>query len=171
MVGSSVETDLRVTTSRSQISGRAVTLSVTCCATPPKVPTEINTARSDFTCGTVHAQMGNRREEGLMFSSCIVANRPGMAGTVPEFWALSRWYPGCPGIYAHLALRLSLAYMAAAVSIVSSSVLFDTHKATKAVRRHFLADKNFRPTILAPACDPTTLFARTWKFSTMRVSW
>ena len=40
---------------------------------------------------------------------CIVANRPGMAGTVPEFWALSRWYPGCPGIYTYLALRLSLA--------------------------------------------------------------
>ena len=51
--------------------------------------------------------------------------------------------------------------MAAAVSIVSSLVLFDTHKATKAVRRHFLAEKNFRPTILAPACVPTTLFART----------
>ena len=104
-------------------------------------------------------------------NNSIVANRPGMAGTVPEFWALSRWYTGCPGIYTHLALRLSLAWMAAAVSIVSSLVLFDTHKATKAVRRHFLAEKNFRPTILAPACDPTTLFARTWKFSTMRVSW
>ena len=61
--------------------------------------------------------------------------------------------------------------MAAAVSIVSSLVLFDTHKATKAVRRHFLAEKNFRPTILAPASVPTTLFARTRKFSTMRVSW
>ena len=24
----------------------------------------------------------------------IVANRPGMAGTVLEFWALSRWCPG-----------------------------------------------------------------------------
>ena len=43
---------------------------------------------------------------------CIVANRPGMAGTVPEVWALSRCpggIPGCPGIYEHLALRLSLA--------------------------------------------------------------
>ena len=45
-----------------------------------------------------------------MSSGCgIVANRPGMAGTVPEFWAVSRWCPGCPGIYAHLALRLPLA--------------------------------------------------------------
>ena len=47
-------------------------------------------------------------------TSCvyIVANHPGMAGTVPEFWALSRCpggIPGCPGIYEHLALRLSLA--------------------------------------------------------------
>ena len=28
----------------------------------PKVPTGINTARSDFRCGTVHTQMRNRRE-------------------------------------------------------------------------------------------------------------
>ena len=31
---------------------------------------------------------------------CIVANRPGLAGTVPEFCLLSRWCPGwrvCPG--------------------------------------------------------------------------
>ena len=61
--------------------------------------------------------------------------------------------------------------MAAAVSSVSCLVLFDTHKATKAVRRHFLAEKNFRQTILAPACVPTTLFARTWNFSAMRISW
>ena len=47
--------------------------------------------------------------------------------------------------------------MAAAVSIVASLVLFDTHKATKAVRRHFLAEKNFRPTILAPTCDSNNL--------------
>ena len=73
-----------------------------------------------------------------------------MAGTVPEFLAVSRWCPGCPGIYAHLALRLPLAWMAAPVSSVSSLVLFDTHKTTKAVRIHFLADKNFRQTILAP---------------------
>ena len=30
---------------------------------------------------------------------------PGILGLVP----VSRWYPGCPGIYAHLTLRLSLA--------------------------------------------------------------
>ena len=58
-------------------------------------------------------------------------------------------------LYNLRAFRPSLAYVAAAVSIVSSLVLFDTHKATKAVRRHFLADKNFRQTILAPACVPT----------------
>ena len=29
-----------------------------------------------------------------MVSSCIVANRPGMAATVPEVWALSRRCPG-----------------------------------------------------------------------------
>ena len=28
------------------------------------------------------------------FMDVIVANRPGMAGTVPEFWTLSRWCPG-----------------------------------------------------------------------------
>ena len=39
----------------------------------------------------------------------IVANRPGMAETVPECWALSRWCLGCPGIYTQLALRLPLA--------------------------------------------------------------
>ena len=43
----------------------------------------------------------------------IVANRPEMAGTVPDIWALSRRcpveakYQQCPGIYAHLALPLA----------------------------------------------------------------
>ena len=101
----------------------------------------------------------------------IVANRPRMAGTVSEFYALSRGVSGCPGIYTHLTLRLSPADMAAAVSIVSSLVLFDIHKATKTVRKHFLAEKNFIQTILAPACVPTTLFARMWNFPPMRVSW
>ena len=51
--------------------------------------------------------------------------------------------------------------MAAPVSSVSSLVLFDTHKTTKAVRIHFLADKNFRQTILAPGvCQQPCLHAR-----------
>ena len=105
----------------------------------------------------------------------IVANRPRMAGTVSEFWALSR----CPGGIQVVpeftsTLRFGfhlLRWPPQSQSCLYSLVLFDTHKATKAVRRHFLAEKNFRPTILAPACVPTTLFARMWKFSTMRVSW
>ena len=50
----------RVTTSGSQISGHVVTLSVTCCATPPKT-----TQKCYFPCGTVHTQIRKRRE-GLM---------------------------------------------------------------------------------------------------------
>ena len=36
----------------------------------------------------------------ITINVCIVANRPGLAGTVPEFCLLSRWCPGwrvCPG--------------------------------------------------------------------------
>ena len=71
----------------------------------------------------------------------IVANRPGMAGTVPDFGALSR---RCPGRGKIPTMSRNLRSPSASTRLdghcsptVSSLVLFDTHNA---VLRQFLAE-------------------------------
>ena len=112
-----------------------------------------------------------------------------MGGTVPEFWALSRWcQPSRNGrdspvilglvpvmlvmsrIYMHLALPSagfhSLMAALRISSLLSSLVLFDTHKATtKTALRHFLTEKsqnyyNFGSSVwlCANSEQPSTLF-------------
>ena len=65
----------------------------------------------------------------------IVANRPGMAGTVPDIWALSR---RCPGRGKIPTMSRNLRSPSASTRLdghcsptVSSLVLFDTHNANK----------------------------------------